>query len=222
MAQQMNPEFIPPEVIPGESLPQSSPQGSERPDGEFMHYHPPAAGTPQMPPMQQKATAKAQVSGPQAPEAEGKDPLAVLETDKGTITIRLFRKYAPQTVANFVELSKSGFYNGLTFHRVEPGFVIQGGDPNGNGTGDYIDPETKKPRYLPLEVSPMLRHNAAGVVAMAHAQSPNSGSCQFYITLAPEPALDLKYSIFGGVISGLDVVKKIAIGDKITSIKIEE
>jgi peptidyl-prolyl cis-trans isomerase B (cyclophilin B) len=151
------------------------------------------------------------------------DPIAVLETSKGVITIRLFRHLAPKTVANFMDLVTKGFYNGLTFHRVEQGFVIQGGCPYGTGTGLYIDPASHQPRFIPLEVSPSLRHNAPGVVAMARfGKSPSSASCQFYITLAPAPNLDNQYGIFGGVIRGMDVVNRIAKGDKILSVSLQE
>ncbi len=78
------------------------------------------------------------------------DPIAIIETAKGNITIRLFRKYAPKTTANFIDLASKGFYNGLTFHRVEPGFCIQGGCPRGDGFGVYYEPNTKQPRMLPL------------------------------------------------------------------------
>jgi cyclophilin family peptidyl-prolyl cis-trans isomerase len=147
--------------------------------------------------------------------------VAVITTAKGSITIRLFRKYAPKTVDNFMDLVTRGFYNGLIFHRVEPGFCIQGGCPNGNGTGIFIDPASHMPRLLGLETSPYLKHNVAGVVAMAHSQSLDSGSCQFYITLSAQPSLDGKYTVFGGVISGMDVVQKIQLGDKILSIAMQ-
>ncbi len=147
----------------------------------------------------------------------------MIETNKGAISIRLFRKFAPVTVNHFMDLVDKGFYNGLTFHRREPGFVIQGGCPNGNGSGLYMDPVTNKPMFLNLETHQSLRHNAPGVVAMARfGRNPNSASCQFYITLAANPQLDNKYSIFGGVVSGMEVVKEIMIGDKILSIKIQE
>src|SRR5262249_41756687 len=176
-----------------------------------------APGQPQPASTAQPASANATA------DASQKDPLAILETSKGTITIRLFRKFAPETVANFVDLVEKGFYNGLTFHRREPGFVIQGGCPNGNGSGLYVDPATGKPKFVNLETHPSLRHNAPGVVAMARfGRNPNSASCQFYITLAACPQLDNKYSIFGGVISGMEVVRTIMIGDKILSIKIQE
>src|SRR5262249_10742797 len=123
------------------------------------------------------------------------DPIAKIETEKGTIQIRLFRRFAPKTVDNFMDLVSRGFYNGLTFHRVEPGFCIQGGDPNGNGSGIFIDPKSHQARFLSLEISPNLKHNAAGVVAMARSQSLDSASCQFYITLGPQPSLDNQYTV---------------------------
>ncbi len=159
----------------------------------------------------------------QPPSAEAKDPLAVLATTRGTITIRLFRQLAPRTTANFIELAQKGFYNGLTFHRVVPGFCIQTGCPKGDGTGSYIDPATNQPRLLPLELNPRLRHNAAGVVAMARfGNDPNSASSQFYITLSPQPRLDNKYAIFGGVVAGMDTVSQIGLEDKIITLSVQE
>lgn len=157
------------------------------------------------------------------PDPSKPDPIAIIETDKGNITIRLFRKLAPITCENFIDLVTKGFYNGLTFHRVEPGFCIQGGCPNGTGTGLYIPPGTGQPRFVPLEVTPQLRHNAAGVVAMARfGSSPNTASCQFYITLNAKPNLDNQYAIFGGVLQGMEVVNKIAKGDHIKSVSVQE
>lgn len=151
------------------------------------------------------------------------DPICVLETNKGVIMIRLFRKQAPKTVAHFMEMVQNGFYNGLTFHRVEPGFVIQGGCPNGDGSGMYNDPKTGKPKMSPLETSAQLSHNAPGVVAMARfPKNPNSASSQFYITLQPQPRLDHQYSIFGGVLNGMDVVQRIQKGDKIVQVSLRE
>ncbi len=137
---------------------------------------------------------------------------AVLDTDKGTIVIELYPAVAPKTVANFEKLSRDGFYNGLTFHRVEPGFVVQGGDPAGNGTGG--------PGYtVPAEISQTEKH-LRGTVAMARTsdqvnpERASSGS-QFYICLAPAPFLDQQYTIFGGVVKGMDVVDQIKVGDHI-------
>ena len=136
--------------------------------------------------------------------------------------MRLFSQYAPNTVQAFVQMVNSGFYNGLSFHRVVPGFCVQGGCPNGNGTGNYNSPGTNQPRFLKLEISPYLRHNAAGVLAMARTDlGTDTASCQFYITLGPQPSLDQKYTVFGGVLQGMDVVRSIAIGDKINSITIQ-
>lgn len=155
-------------------------------------------------------------------QSQGQDPVCVIDTNKGKITIRLFKEYAPKTVEAYISMINEGFYNGLIFHRHEPGFVIQGGCPKGNGTGLYIDPKTNQPRMLFLETSPNVRHNAAGVVAMAHfPKNPHSASCQFYITLAPQQRLDFKYTIFGGVIDGMDTVFKITKGDKINSITMQ-
>jgi len=135
-----------------------------------------------------------------------------LETDKGEIVLELDGAAAPLTVANFENLVKSGCYDGLPFHRVEPGFVIQAGDPARVG----------KPPVgftLPDETSP-LRHDK-GVIAMARLDRggqmvPNSASTEFYITLAPTPHLDrFGFTVFGRVVKGMDVVEKIAVGDRI-------
>ncbi len=155
--------------------------------------------------------------------AQSKDPVAVIETSKGTIVIRLFRNFAPKTVQAFSSMAQEGFYNGLNFHRYEPGFVIQGGCPQGNGRGLYIDRNTGKPRMLALEVTPALRHNAPGVVAMARSPGDlNSASCQFYITLGPKSQLDQQYTIFGGVVRGMEVVNNIRVGDKIINVQVQE
>ena len=139
-----------------------------------------------------------------------------METDKGTIEFLLHEDKAPVTTANFVKIAESGFYDGLTFHRVEPGFVIQGGDPNGNGTGNYYGQTIK------LEIHPDLRHDRAGTVAMARSSNPDSASCQFYITLGPTQFLDDNYAVFGHVTAGLDVVESIRRGDHIKKVTIGE
>jgi cyclophilin family peptidyl-prolyl cis-trans isomerase/predicted small lipoprotein YifL len=144
-----------------------------------------------------------------------KNTVATLTTSKGIIVVALDASAAPQTVNNFVFLVNQGFYDGLTFHRVVAGFVIQGGDPLGTGTGG--------PGYtVPAEIK--LPH-VEGAIAMArlgdqqNPQRASSGS-QFYITLAPTPNLDGAYTAFGQVTSGMDVVKKIQIGDVIQKIVI--
>lgn len=139
---------------------------------------------------------------------------AVIETNKGTIKFELAEDLAPITTANFIGLADSKFYDGLTFHRVEPGFVIQGGCPLGNGTGSSKN-------KIPLEVSPNLKHGEAGAVAMARSSDPNSASCQFYITLGPTAFLDGNYAVFGRVTEGMDVVRQIRVGDQMTSVEIQ-
>jgi peptidyl-prolyl cis-trans isomerase B (cyclophilin B) len=147
---------------------------------------------------------------------------AIIETNKGSITLELYEDKAPITAGNFIDLVEQGFYDGLKFHRYEPGFVIQGGDPRGNGTGGFLDPQTGRERRIKLEVSPELKHGDAGAVAMARSQDPNSASCQFYITLGPAAFLDMNYAVFGRVVEGMDVVNKIRAGDEMTSVKMSQ
>jgi len=130
-----------------------------------------------------------------------KNSVAKFETSKGDFKIELFEDKAPITTKNFIDLVNKKFYDGLIFHRVIDGFMIQGGDPKGNGTGG--------PGYkIPDEFHPDLKHDAAGILSMANA-GPNTGGSQFFITLAPTPHLDKKHAVFGKVISGLDVVQTI-------------
>src|SRR5438552_17702957 len=112
---------------------------------------------------------------------------ATLETNKGLIQIELDEENAPITAGNFIELAQKGFYNGLKFHRHVPGFVIQGGDPKGDGTGG-------SGKTIKLETTSAWKHDSAGKVAMARSQNPDSASCQFYITLAPATFLDKENS----------------------------
>ncbi|MEN6414513.1 MAG: peptidylprolyl isomerase [Veillonellales bacterium] len=148
-------------------------------------------------------------SSNQAPAAEnsggqgtgGANPVARFETSKGDFTVELFADKAPKTSQNFIALVNKGFYNGLIFHRVIDGFMIQGGDPKGDGSGG--------PGYtIPDEFSPDLKHSGAGILSMANA-GPNTGGSQFFITLAATPWLDNKHAVFGKVTEGLDVVKAI-------------
>ena len=143
------------------------------------------------------------------------DTIVLMDTTKGPIKIKLFNAEAPVTAGNFLDLVNRGFYNGLTFHRYEPGFVIQGGCPKGTGTGGFTDPQTHKERRIQLEVKPTLKHDKAGMVAMARSSDPNSASSQFYFTLAPASFLDMNYAVFGQVIDGLPVVMELRKGDKI-------
>jgi peptidyl-prolyl cis-trans isomerase B (cyclophilin B) len=140
---------------------------------------------------------------------------AVIHTAKGDIRLTLFPDKAPLTVLNFVNLAKRGFYDNLTFHRVIPHFMMQGGDPDGDGTGG--------PGYsFKDEFSPDLKHDKPGILSMANAGRNTNGS-QFFITYLPTPWLDNKHSVFGEVAGSEDqkVVRSIRAGDKITSISIE-
>lgn len=140
---------------------------------------------------------------------------ALIETEKGNIQIELYPEEAPKTVSNFVTLAKKGYYNGLKFHRVVPNFVIQGGDPKGDGSGG--------PGYtIPDERNKKLTHTV-GAVAMAKTPAPNSAGSQFYIVIGqPAPALDGGYTVFGKVIAGQDVAERIAVGDQMTRVSVEE
>jgi peptidylprolyl isomerase len=152
-------------------------------------------------------------------EADGM--YAQIITSKGDILVFLEHEKAPLTVANFVGLAegdienkarKKGepFYDGLTFHRVVPRFVVQGGDPNGNGTGG--------PGYkFKNEIVPSLKHDKPGTLAMANA-GPNTNGSQFYITHVPTPHLNGGYNVFGHVMSGMDVVNAIKMGDEIKQV----
>jgi peptidyl-prolyl cis-trans isomerase B (cyclophilin B) len=141
--------------------------------------------------------------------------IAVLETNKGVIKFELFEKDMPIATANFIELAKKKFYDGLTFHRVEPGFVVQGGDPTATGSGG--------PGYtIPAEIG---RKHLKGALAWARtgdAVNPErrSSGSQFYITLAATPFLDGGYTVFGQTVKGMDVVEKLQRGDKIESIEV--
>lgn len=140
-----------------------------------------------------------------------KTSLVRITTNRGRIDLELYPDDAPIHVANFLKLIQSGFYDGLTFHRVEPGFVIQGGDPNGNGTGG--------PGYS-INAEFNSRPHLLGTLAMARSNDPNSAGSQFYITLAPQPMLDGKYTVFGGVVAGMEVVKQITVGDVMDKVEI--
>jgi peptidyl-prolyl cis-trans isomerase B (cyclophilin B) len=150
------------------------------------------------------------------------DPIVLMETSKGTIKIEIFKNDAPITSNNFLDLVQKGFYNGLSFHRYEPGFCLQGGDPRGNGTGGYVDAATGSERTIPLEIAPNHKHSEAGMLAMARSSDPNSASSQFYFTLGPASHLDGQYAIFGKVMDGLNVVKELRKGDKMTKVSVLE
>ena len=139
---------------------------------------------------------------------------AVVETDKGNIELELYPEHAPETVNNFVFLSREGFYDGVSFHRVISDFMIQGGDPTGTGQGG--------PGYQfedELEGNP-LRHEI-GVISMANA-GPNTNGSQFFITHSPQPHLDGNHTVFGKVIVGQDVVDAIRQGDLMVKVEVKE
>ena len=145
------------------------------------------------------------------PKEEITNKKSILKTDKGTIEIKLFSDEAPIAVSNHIFLIKDKFYDTLTFHRREEGFVIQGGDPLGKGYGG--------PGYQ-FEDEPVMREYTRGIVAMANA-GPDTNGSQFFIMLDNVPLPPL-YTIFGEVISGIDVIDQIQIGDKIIEATIEE
>jgi len=167
--------------------------------------------------------AKTPAPGPQAPPAgqpaptsPGAGPVIVVETVKGTFEFETYPNEAPRTVEHIVNLVKKNFYTGLRFHRVEPGFVIQAGDPN---TRDYM----KKDIWgtggsgTPVGVSELSRKHkhVKGAVAMAHPGNPAKADAQFYVMLGDRPSLDGKYVVFGQLISGFEVPAKIRVGDVI-------
>jgi len=131
----------------------------------------------------------------------------------GEIRLEFFPEDAPKTVENFVTLAKKGFYNGLNFHRVVPDFVVQGGCPKGNGTGGpgyNVKAEFNKQKHV------------RGTLAMARSQDPDSAGSQFYICYGNTPHLDGQYTVFGKVVSGMELVDRIKQGDKMTSVTIAD
>jgi peptidyl-prolyl cis-trans isomerase B (cyclophilin B) len=139
---------------------------------------------------------------------------ATIQTDRGDIELELYPQHAPKTVNNFVFLAREGFYDGVTFHRVIDDFVIQGGDPTGTGRGG--------PGYRfedEVKGNP-LRHET-GVISMANA-GPNTNGSQFFITHSSQPHLDGRHTVFGKVVSGMDVVNAIRQGDKMIKVMIAE
>ena len=160
--------------------------------------------------------------------------VAIIETSKGTVKVKLAGKDAPIHVGNFVELAQKGFYDGLKFHRYVPGFVIQGGDPN-TRTASCEDVAradgspfsrfgTGGPGYRIREefsTNPNNKHKD-GTLAMARSQDPNSAGSQFYLCLGAQPFLDSGYTVFGQTINGIEVVRNLRAGDEIMSITIQE
>jgi len=154
--------------------------------------------------------------------AEDFDPMksyvATIVTDKGDITLDLYADVAPKTVENFIKLATDGFYDGLTFHRVVPGFVVQGGDPDGTGAGgpDYtIEAEISSKKHLEGTLATARQGD------QVNPERRSSGS-QFYICLGPQPHLDNQYTIFGQVTDGMETVLKIVQGDVMNKVTVEE
>ncbi len=144
-------------------------------------------------------------------QAHGQDAIfAEIQTNKGLISVSLNERAAPTTVANFINLARRGFYDGLKFHRWEKGFMVQGGDPKGNGSGG--------PGYR-FRGEIVLRHNQPGILSMANS-GPGTDGSQFFITHLATPHLNGLHSVFGLVIDGLDVAQKLRRNDFITSIKV--
>jgi len=136
------------------------------------------------------------------------DEVAVIQTRMGEIVLEFFPDVAPQHVNNFKKLARAGFYDGITFHRVIPGYIIQGGDPNSRDD-DRSNDGLGGPGYtIPAEFND--RPHLRGTLSMARGQDPNSAGSQFFICLRPAPLLDGKYTVFGQVIKGIDVVDRIA------------
>jgi cyclophilin family peptidyl-prolyl cis-trans isomerase len=164
-----------------------------------------------------------QLAPPSGALDTSKSYTATFKTQRGDITVELYADRAPLTVENFVNLARAGFYDGTTFHRVIKGFMAQGGDPTGTGTGG--------PGYqFADEFHPSLRHDGAGVLSMANAGAGTNGS-QFFITHGPTPHLDNRHSVFGKVTGGMDVVNALRErdpqrdrepGDRIETIEISE
>jgi len=154
-----------------------------------------------------KTTKGKSEAAPAASKAGAGEDVAVLKTSMGTIVFRFFEKDAPKHVANFKKLASSGFYDGTTFHRVIPGFMIQGGDPNSKDADRSNDGLGGSGTNVPAEFN--ANKHLRGTVSMARAQDPNSASSQFFICVKPTPFLDGQYSVFGQVLEGMDVVDKI-------------
>ena len=152
------------------------------------------------------------LAAPAQSEESMKDIRIIVKTDKGDIEGVLYPSKAPVTVANFLNLAKRGYYNGLKFHRVIPDFMIQGGDPTGTGSGG--------PGYrFEDECTPELKHDKPGIFSMANA-GPGTNGSQFFITHVATPHLNGKHTVFGSVIKGQDMVDAVAQGDTIKSIEI--
>jgi peptidylprolyl isomerase len=168
----------------------------------------PAPAAPVTPPegLQPTAATYTYSAAPEMAIDPAKSYTATIATPRGDIVVELLPEIAPQTVNNFVFLARNNFYNGLTWHRVLPGFMAQGGDPAGDGTGG--------PGYsVPAEFTDQILFDQPGIVAMARAQDPDSAGSQFFITTAPAEFLNQQYTIFGRVVQGQEIVDGIPLRD---------
>ncbi|OGQ04236.1 MAG: hypothetical protein A2W61_02865 [Deltaproteobacteria bacterium RIFCSPLOWO2_01_44_7] len=170
-----------------------------------------------------KQTTTSSLEAPKTPNVEAnKKYFATIKTSKGNIKVELYPNEAPLSVTNFVQLAQKKFYNGLTFHRIIPGFVVQGGDPTATGSGG--------PGYtIPAEIKLLHKEGALAwarlpeVDPMGRTLNPEkrSSGSQFYITLTPQPSLDGGYTVFGQTVGGMDVVRQIQRGDVIQEVAIQ-
>jgi cyclophilin family peptidyl-prolyl cis-trans isomerase len=189
--------------------------GINREENPASNVKSPAASTKTAAAPKPAATQKSTAAGqepvlPAKLQADKSAHLVTINTAKGPIVMEVYPDLMPITVANFDKLVKAGFYNGLKFHRVE-NWVIQGGDPKGDGTGG-------SGQTIKLETNPELK-NVRGAVAMARSSDPNSASSQFYILKQDTPSLDGQYAVFGMVVQGMNVVDQIQIGDRMQAVK---
>ncbi len=168
----------------------------------------------QLPPTQPAPAAATEPKESQV-ETKGENSVVKISTNKGDITVELFDKQAPITAGSFLLLVESGYYDGITFHRVVPDFVIQGGDPTGTGAGG--------PGFtIPDELRPDLKHDR-GMLSMAKTAAPDTGGSQFFIVTGGPSAvghLNMKHAVFGKVLEGMDVVDKIQVGDKMEKVTV--
>lgn len=177
-----------------------------------------AAQTPAQPAAQQPATP----APPAAQRSPGAGPVVVIETAKGTIEFETYPNEAPKTVEHILALVKRSFYNGQRIHRVVPGFVVQFGDPQSRDmTKQKLWGTQGSGRPIGVaEINPKRTHRL-GAVAMAHAGDPARADSQMYITFAAQPRLDGDYTVFGQVISGMDVVRKLEVPDRIVRVTVK-
>lgn len=149
-------------------------------------------------------------------------PRLLIETEKGSFTVVTFPKEAPKAVEQVVSLAEAGFYDGVAVHRLVPGFVVQTGDPQSK-TLSVTDPRVGKGgsgKSLPAEFQGQTVQHLVGTVGMARGRDANSADSQFYVTLSATPHLDTNYTVIGQVVKGMDVVRKLAVGDKILKVTV--